>query len=257
MIQAVQRGVVELGAAVNLGAAVLTRVFSGRFDRRQLLHQLDVVGVRSVPIVALTALFTGAIMVLQAISYVRATGASSFVPNMSAVAVFSELGPALIAIMFSGRVGANTAARLGTMVITDQMDALEALAVDPLAFFVVPRFLAMASMMVLLVAIGNLFALIGSASFAHMLLDIDFWAFLGALPDVGLLDDLSVGLLKAFIYGSIIALVSCSEGLRVQRSAGGVGRAVNRTVVLSALNIYLADYLITWAWYRVVFAPGA
>lgn len=251
-VLAVQTFLTHLGRTSLFLGSILTRVFRGDFDRRQFLNQVFEVGARSAPIVMLTAFFTGAIMVLQVLAYVRSTGATSMVPSMSAIAVFSELGPALMALMFSGRIGANTAARLGTMVLTEQMDALQALAVRPLAFFVVPRFLAMVLMMPALTAAGDLFSMFGSGLFADWLLDIDITSFFQALPEAGLLDDFSIGLLKSCVFGATIAVVSCHEGLSVEKSAGGVGRAVNRTVVYSALSIYVFDYFITWLWYRSV-----
>jgi phospholipid/cholesterol/gamma-HCH transport system permease protein len=241
----------QLGAMAIVAGQVMSHLFPPKIDRRQLFKNLYSIGVRSLPIVVLTSLFVGAIMVIQTTAYVQATGASAFVPAMATLAVFVELGPVLIGLMFSGRVGANTTADLGTMVVTEQMDALRALAIDPIRFFVVPRFLAMVIMLMLLTAIGDLFAVFGGAVFAHWLLDIPFISFIQEVPDSDLLDEFLVGVLKGGVFGAVISIVSCTYGLRVERGAQDVGRAVNVSVVVTALWIYLVDYIITWMWYRM------
>jgi len=222
-----------------------------RFDRNQMVQNLYSIGVKSLPIVAITAVFSGAIMVVQTMAYVRATGASGLVPITAVVAVFAEIGPLLIGLMFSGRVGANTTADLGTMVITEQMDALRALAIDPVRYFVAPRYLAMVLMLVLLTAIGDVFAVLGGAVTAELLLDIDRMEFIRVIPDGGLLDEFIVGLIKGGTFGAIISVVSCTYGLRVGRGTKEVGRAVNQSVVATALGIFASDYLITWIWYNL------
>jgi phospholipid/cholesterol/gamma-HCH transport system permease protein len=222
-----------------------------RFDRNQMVQNLYRIGVKSLPIVAITAVFAGAIMVVQTMAYVRATGASGLVPITAVIAVFAEIGPLLIGLMFSGRVGANTTADLGTMVITEQMDALRALAIDPVRYFVAPRYVAMVVMLVLLTAIGDVFAVLGGAVTAELLLDIDRMEFLRVIPDGALLDDFIVGLIKGGTFGAIISVVSCTYGLRVGSGTKEVGRAVNQSVVVTALGIFASDYLITWMWYNL------
>ncbi len=170
---------------------IMRVLFPPRFDRNQMVQNLYRIGVKSLPIVALTAVFAGAIMVVQTMAYVRATGASGLVPIATVIAVFAEIGPLLIGLMFSGRVGANTTADLGTMVITEQMDALRALAIDPVRYFIAPRYVAMVLMLVLLTAIGDVFAVFGGAVTAELLLDIDRMEFLRVIPDGDLLDDSS------------------------------------------------------------------
>jgi len=230
---------------------IMRVLFPPRFDRNQMIQNLYRIGVKSLPIVALTAVFAGAIMVVQMMAYVRATGANSLVPIASVVAVFAEIGPLLIGLMFSGRVGANTTADLGTMVITEQMDALRALAIDPIRYFVAPRYVAMVLMLVLLTAIGDVFAVLGGAVTAELLLDIHYMEFLRVIPDGGLLDEFIVGLIKGGTFGAIISVVSCTYGLRVGRGTKEVGRAVNQSVVATALGIFASDYLITWLWYNL------
>jgi len=241
----------QIGAMGLTFWRILRVMFPPRFDGRQMILNLYRIGVKSLPIVALTAVFAGAIMVVQTMAYVRATGASEVVPVTAVIAVFAEIGPLLIGLMFSGRVGANTTADLGTMVITEQMDALRALAIDPIRYYVAPRYVAMVVMLVLLTAIGDAFAVIGGALTAEWLLDIDRMEFLRVLPEGGLLDDFVVGLVKGGTFGAVISVVSCTYGLRVGRGTREVGRAVNRSVVATALLVFMCDYVITWIWYNL------
>lgn len=230
---------------------ILRVLIPPRFDRNQMVRNLYSIGVRSLSIVAITAILSGAIMVVQTIAYVRATGARELVPLAAVMAVFAEIGPLLIGLMFSGRVGANTTADLGTMVITEQMDALRALAIDPIRYFVAPRYVAMVVMLVLLTAIGDAFAVFGGAMTAQYILDIDPMEFLRILPEGELLDEFVVGLVKGGTFGAVISVVSCTYGLRVGKGTKDVGRAVNRSVVVTALLILMSDYVITWAWYNL------
>ena len=216
-----------------------------RFDRNEMWRQLHKVGVQSLPLVSLTAFLVGVIMVIQGIVYVKSTGATSFVG-----AVLSELGPSLIGIMFSGRVGANTTAELGNMVVSEQVESLRALAIDPVRFLVVPRFIAIVVSLVMLTIVGDLFGLIGGGVTCHYLLEIDWRTFVSSLLDTGLMDELIVGLIKAAAFGIVISTVSTTYGLTVSGGAKGVGRAVNGCVVTTALGIFLSDYIITWGWYQ-------
>jgi len=243
-------GMIDAAGAMTLTFwRTLRSLMPPRFDRDETWRQLHKVGVTSLPIVAMTALLVGVIMVIQSAVYVRKTGATSFVGAVSGVAVLSELGPSLIALMFSGRVGANTAAELGTMVVSEQVDALRALAIDPVKFIVVPRFIAIVASLVLLTIIGDMFGLIGGAMTSQWMLEIDSVAFTKALLATGLLDDLFVGLIKAFAFGVVISTTSTTFGLNVSGGARGVGQAVNGCVVATALGIFTCDYAITYLWY--------
>ncbi len=229
----------------------LRSLFPPRYDREELFRQLHRIGVRSLPIVILTALLVGVIMVLQSMTYVRKTGATGFVGAGAGLAVLSELGPSLIGLMFSGRVGANAAAELGNMVVSEQVEALRALAIDPIRFLVAPRFVAIVTSLVLLTVVGDLCGLVGGAMACHWLLDIDWRTFVAGLMEVELLDDFIVGLVKAAAFGGVISTVSSNYGLTVSGGAQGVGRAVNGCVVTTALGIFIADYVITWVWFQI------
>ncbi|MEZ4468643.1 MAG: ABC transporter permease [bacterium] len=156
-----------------------------------------------------------------------------------------EIGPLLIGLMFSGRVGANATAELGTMVVTEQVDALRALAIDPIDYLVLPRILAMVSMMALLFGIGSLFALVGGIATGWGLIEVDPFVFWNSFVEYVKVDDFLNGLTKATGFGLLIGVVSCAFGLGVRGGAPGVGRAVNACVVASAVGIFVLDYFLT------------
>lgn len=241
-------GMLELlGGLAILGGRILRALFSG-LDRRETVRAFYNVGVKSWAIVALTALFTGAIMVIQAGQFVSKAQATSFVGWAAGFAVLAEIGPVLIGLMFSGRVGANNTAELGTMVVTEQVDALRALAIDPLVYLVVPRFLAMVVMLLLLTALGDVFALVGGGITSQLLIDVPFRVFLQQVVDARLLDEYLIGLTKGTVFGASIAVVSCYYGLGVRGGAVGVGRAVNNAVVVAAIGIFTTDLLVGLIW---------
>jgi phospholipid/cholesterol/gamma-HCH transport system permease protein len=236
----------EVGGLVVLSGRLLARLFPPRVDRYELLRNLHKMGVRSLGIVAVTAVFTGAIMVIQAAPLVTRFNASWVIGWGAGFATLREVGPLLIALMFSGRVGANNTAELGTMVVTDQIDGLRALAIDPLTYLVLPRVLAMISMLFVLTVIGDVVAIGGAIAAAKVLLDVDPRSFINSLVTLLTTWDLATGLIKSVIFGAMIAITSCHFGLTVKGGAPGVGRAVNASVVAAASGIFILDYFSTY-----------
>ena len=230
-----------------LGAKVLFRLVTFRFDGAELVRNLYRMGVRSVPIVIVTALFTGAIMVLQAAPLVQRFGAYGLLGWGAGFGTLREVAPLLTALMINGRVGANNTAELGTMVVTEQIDALRVLAIDPVSFLVAPRTLAIIVTLFLSTVFADVLALLGAAYAG--------WGLLGVAPAVfyngltsGLLGigDIMNGLVKSIVFGIVMALASCQYGLNVKGGAPGVGRAVNATVVASAAGIFVLDYFVSF-----------
>jgi len=235
-----------VGGASMILWRIMRALVPPRFDGHETWRQLDRVGVRSAPIVIVTALFVGAIMVIQTAFYVNKTGATSLLGYGVGFTVFAEIGPILIGLMFSGRVGANNTAELGTMVVTEQVDALRALAIDPMRYLVVPRFIAMMLMLTLLMVLGDLFAIIGAAATAQGLIGLDWRVLIANLIESHLLDELTMGIVKAACFGVSISCISCYFGLSVSGGAAGVGRATNNSVVANATAIFLIDFLVGW-----------
>lgn len=225
---------------------ILGGFFPPRIDRDETWRNLYNVGVKSFPIVVVTALFVGAIMVIQTGFFVKKTGATSLIGYGVGFSVLAEIGPILIGLMFSGRVGANNTAELGTMVVTEQVDALRALSIDPLGYLVIPRFIAMMVMLTLLMVLGDLFAIAGAAMTAQALLDIHWMVLLQNLIDSHLLDEFLMGIVKAAAFGVAISCISCHFGLTVRGGAVGVGRAVNNSVVANATAIFVLDFAVGW-----------
>jgi phospholipid/cholesterol/gamma-HCH transport system permease protein len=235
------------GGMTVLGLRVLHRIVTFKFDRLELLRNLERMGVRSIPIVIVTALFTGAIMVLQAAPLVQRFGAHGLLGWGAGFGTLREIAPLLTALMINGRVGANNTAELGTMVVTEQIDALRVLAIDPIAFLVAPRTIAIVITLFLATVFADVLALFGAAYAG--------WGLLGVAPAVfyngltsGLLGigDVMTGLVKSVVFGIVMALASCQFGLGVTGGAPGVGRAVNATVVASAAGIFVLDYFVSF-----------
>jgi phospholipid/cholesterol/gamma-HCH transport system permease protein len=229
---------------ISLCVRLILTVLKGECDREEAWKNLYQVGVKSFPIVVLTALFTGAIMVIQTAYYVRKTGATGLIGYGVGLTVFAEIGPILVGLMFSGRVGANNTAELGTMVVTEQVDALRALAIDPVGFLAAPRFIAMMVMLTLLMVMGDLFAIVGAAITSELVLGFNWRVLVANMLESHLLDEFLLGIIKAGCFGVAISCISCHFGFQVRGGAAGVGRAVNATVVASATAIFVIDFIV-------------
>lgn len=249
MIRALGRGVlrtaIEAGGMGIVVGRSLAALLPPRVDLREALRAGERFGWQSAPIVIATAFFTGGIMTLQSLPYVEQMQAMVFLPWASSFATLREVGPVLIGLMFSGRVGSNNAAELGTMAVTEQIDAMRLLALDPYELLVVPRFLAMVVMMLALTIIGDLCAIIGAMITAAAIARFEPALYLSLMRAQLRLEDFTSGLVKAGAFGAIVAVMSCHYGLKASGGARGVGRAVNASVVGSALGIILFDYLLT------------
>jgi phospholipid/cholesterol/gamma-HCH transport system permease protein len=185
-------------------------------------------------------------MTLQAGPFVKKFGATSLAGWGAGYAVLREIGPILIALMFSGRVGANNTAELATMTVTEQLDGLRALAIDPLRFLIVPRVVAMLVALVALTVIGDLVALLGAAAVGHVMLGIEWSTLYHSFADNLRPYDLMHGIYKSIAFGAAIAVSSCYFGVTVRGGAVGVGRAVNAAVVAAAVSIVLLDFFLTY-----------
>jgi phospholipid/cholesterol/gamma-HCH transport system permease protein len=235
------------GMAMLLGG-IIRRLFAFKhIDRPELRRNLYKMAVKSLPIVVVTALFTGAIMVIQAATIVKRYGAEALLGWGAGFGTLREVAPLLTSLMISGRVGANNTAELGTMVVTEQVDALRALAIDPVSFLIVPRFVSIVSTLFMMTLFADILALFGAAYSGEALLGVDHVTFYNGVTG-GLLNfgDVACGLIKSFVFGLIIALASCHFGLATKGGAPGVGRAVNSTVVASAAGVFMMDYVVSF-----------
>lgn len=236
-----------LGGMFVLGGRIVSRVVTLRIDGEELLRNLYKMGVKSAPIVIVTALFTGALVVIQAAPLVVRLGAHGLLGWAAGFGILREIAPLLTALMINGRVGANNTAELGTMVVTEQIDALRVLAIDPIAFLIAPRFVAMVITLFLSAIFSDTLALLGAAYGGYGLLGVEPRTFYNGMT-LGLLgvNDVFSGLIKSIIFGIVMGLSSCHYGLSVKGGAPGVGKAVNATVVTSAAGIFVVDYFVSF-----------
>lgn len=239
-------------AAVTGGIGVLFgrivwRLVRLDFDRAELVRCLYRMGVHSLPIVILTALFVGAIMVVQAAPLVERFNAKGLLGWAAGFSTLREIGPLLTALMLSGRIGANNTAELGTMVVTEQIDALRALAIDPVSYLLVPRFVGMVTTFFLSTLFSDVLALTGSAFVGDIVLDVDPVTFYHGVTGGKLnFGDVAHGLIKSVCFGLIIALSSCQYGVSTSGGAPGVGRSVTTSVVVSAIGVFAIDYFMSF-----------
>jgi phospholipid/cholesterol/gamma-HCH transport system permease protein len=232
------------------GMALLTRdatriVVRERPRWRALAEQLDAIGWRSLSIVNLTALFTGMVLALQLGNYLSRFGAKLFVSRIVGMSLVREMGPVLTALMIGGRVGAGITAELGTMVVTDQVDAVRALGASPVRNLVVPRLLAILIMLPVLTVIGDLVGVGGGMLIAASELNVPADVYLHSLQQVLLPGDVLSGVGKSVFFAYAIGVIACWNGLGVEGGADGVGRAVTRTVVAASITVLVSDFFLT------------
>ena len=235
----------DAGGMTMVLARLLRSLVPPRIDRAELFRSLRSFGEQSLPIVIATGAFTGMIMVLQGAIYVDQFGVYNLVGWYTGFATFREIGPMLIGLMFSGRVGANNASELATMRVTEQIDALRVLAIDPYEALILPRTISMIVALGALVIYGNLVAILSGALCAKLLLNVEYGFFFQSLVERLGPADFLIGVEKALLYGLVVAIVSTHFGLTARGGASGVGRAVNAQVVAAAVGLFLVDYLMT------------
>ena len=240
-----------VGSLCLLFAQTVGGWFTHPLRARAVLNELRKVGVDSWFIVAVSSLFIGMVLAFQSAYQMQKLAAEVYIASLVSLSVVREIGPVITALIVAGRVGSAIAAELGTMKVTEQIDALMTLAADPVRFLVVPRFIALLIALPLLTLWADAVGILGGFLIGTMRLGIQtslYWK-MTTLPLV--FKDLFSGLLKAFIFGAIIAIVSCFEGFRTEGGAEGVGRSTTIAVVTSFTLIIAADCLCTAIFYFV------
>jgi phospholipid/cholesterol/gamma-HCH transport system permease protein len=220
-----------------------------RLGWRNLWFQMDRLGVRSIPIVSLVLFCIGSIIALQMAPTLKNYGMAMKVADVIAVAVYRELGPLISAIVLTGFAGASIAAEIGTMVVSEEIEALEAGAISPIRFLVVPRVLATAVMTVCIAIVGDIMGMLGGLTVAIWCLGMGSRQYLSYTWGALVLQDFVTGLVKAGVFGLIISSLACFLGLRVTGGAQGVGLATTRTVVLTIVALIAVDLLFTSVFY--------
>jgi phospholipid/cholesterol/gamma-HCH transport system permease protein len=222
-----------------------------RLGWKNLWAQMARVGVHSVPIVCLVIFCIGAILALQMAPILRDYGALPQLADIIAIAVFRELGPLVAAIVLTGFAGASIAAELGTMVVSEEIEALEAEAISPVRFLVVPRVLATTMMMVCLAVVSDLTGAAGGMATSRVFLGVGIPQYIQHTFSAIKLQDFLTGLIKAGVFGAIISSFACFLGLGVTGGAEGVGSATTRTVVLTIVALIIVDLMFTAVFYHL------
>ena len=242
----------EIIAEVGDAASFALLTFSWMFRKRQrwsvLVPNLYAIGVSSVPVVAITGTFIGMVLAVQAYSQFEMMGLATRLGSVINISLVKELGPVLAATMLAGRVGSSMSAELGTMRVTEQIDALYALGTNPIYYLVVPRFLACFLLIPLLTLMADFMGVIGGAVVSTQLLMVDSYAYWQHSRNYVGSADLFAGIFKSFFFGAAIALISCHRGFNSRAGAEGVGRAATEAFVYSFIAILFLDFVIGIAW---------
>jgi phospholipid/cholesterol/gamma-HCH transport system permease protein len=232
--------VVGFFGEILIGAASLAR-HPSRFPIKALVHQMELVGVTALPIIGLMSFLIGIVIAQQGSVQLQQFGAESLTVNLVGRITLRELGVLMTAIMVAGRSGSAFAAQLGTMKLTEEIDAMRTIGISPIEALVIPRILAATFMMVLLGFYASVMAIIGGAVVGDLTLGIPFWTFLSRIQEVVPEHDLWVGLIKAPVFGMIVALAGCFNGLQVRGNSEEVGRRTTMAVVSAIFAVIVLD----------------
>ncbi len=234
-----------IGRVTIYAALAVSHILRPPFYPREFLHQLLHIGWLSLPVVGLTALFTGGALALQIYAGGSRFDAQAVVPQIVAIGIVRELGPVLGGLMVAGRVAAAIAAEIGTMKVTEQIDALVTLSTNPLKYLTVPRILAATLSLPVLVAVGDAIGIFGGYLVSTTRLGFNEAAYLRNTVDFLEVWDVTSGLIKGAVFGFLVALMGCYHGMNSGRGAQGVGRATTNAVVSASILILAANYLLT------------
>jgi phospholipid/cholesterol/gamma-HCH transport system permease protein len=248
-----ERGLAYLGGlAALVGMSLTPLVFSPLKRRRSFqraVHQAMGVGVKAIPIITLITFFVGVIIALQGAYGLRRLGAMQLVAGLVAISITRELGPLVAAIVVIGRSGSSFAAEIGAMRVTEELDALKTMALDPVAFLVTPKLIAMAVMMPCLAMWSDLMGVTGGALFGVTGAGFTFGSYFSATREALVLRDVTTGLVKSLVFGIVITAVGCYEGFSTGAGAEDVGRSTTSAVVISILLVVLIDLTFTYLFY--------
>ncbi len=232
-----------VGESVLIGLDAVKRLFTSRLEFGETVNQMAFIGVASVPIVVLTNFFSGAVLALYTSQFLTQYGGNAFVGATVGLAVAREVGPVVAGIMVAARCGSAMAAQIGSMAVTEQIDALKMLSVHPTNYLVIPRVIAGVLMMPILALIGTFSGAVGGVLVAQTN-GVSSAQFINSVQSYVKLSDLAGGVAKGPFFGLIIAIVACQQGLRTTEGAVGVGRATTNTVVISMVLIYIVNFFL-------------
>jgi phospholipid/cholesterol/gamma-HCH transport system permease protein len=237
----------SVGIIFILIGSIFKWMFKKPFDFKNIIKQMVHIGYDSIPVVFIISLFTGMVIALQTgLTLEKAfKGMSQFIGGVVAVSMARELAPVLTALIIAGRIGSSIAAEIGTMQVTEQIDALKTLATNPVHYLAVPRFLALTFMLPCLAMFADFIGWIGGAIVSVIELDTPFLTYYYHSQSTLKMGDIVSGLIKSCFFGMIIAIIGCYKGFNTKGGAEGVGKSTTSAVVLSSILILISDYFLT------------
>jgi phospholipid/cholesterol/gamma-HCH transport system permease protein len=241
------RSLLELQETTLLAARAVRGIFRRPRYLAETIDQMDAIGVGSLTIIILTGFFTGGVLTVQTFPTLKNYGAQSQTGYLVAVSLVRELGPVLCALMVTGRVGSAISAELGSMVVSQQIDAMRALGTDPIRKLVAPRMFALLVSLPLLTVLADVLGIVGGWVTAVALYSVSSSVFISAVRDGITTDDLIGGVVKPIVFSLIIGAIACRQGLSTEGGTVGVGRSTTRAVVLASIVVIIADYFLAKA----------
>ena len=239
----------ETGELAFLTARAFAQMLRPPYEIRSWIRQMEQIGVRSLGVASITTIFTGMVMALQTALSLPSLGVKYYIGAVVSKSLVRELGPVLIALIVGGRIGAGMTAEIGTMKVTEQIDALRSMAADPVKKLVVPKLAATLIMLPALTIIGDGLGILGGLIIAVTTLDLPAGLYFNDVFESLTLGDVSSGVAKSFFFAYFIAIVGCYNGLTTKGGADGVGRATTNTVVLAAILVLVSDFFLTKIFY--------
>ncbi len=230
----------------------LLSLFSPPYYIRDIIYYMDVMGLGSLAVVLLTGLFTGMVLALQTGWTAAQFGAKYYLGRIVSLSMVRELGPVLTALMLAGRVGSGIASELGAMVVTDQVNALRAMGIDPIRKLVTPRLIAMLIMTPVLTVLSVYIGLWGGAVVSDLKFQVRPSYYWSSAANILFTDDVVAGFVKPFVFGFIITMIGCYQGLKTTGGSQGVGRSTTSTVVLTSIWILISDYFVNEIFIKII-----
>ena len=246
MIKKIEDALQECGKHIQFFAEVIRSAIKDPFEKREFLTQLSQISWRSLPTTMTAGIFTGAIMAIQFYLQMRDFGAEAVLGGLSTSGTLREVGPILIAFMIAGKVGAFTSAEIGTMKVTDQIEAIRCLGVNPISFLIVPRFLAVVISAAILLIFGLVISVTGGILASWASGAVNPQQYLLMIPRFATPSSLILAISKSIVFGILMAHLCCANGYWASGGTQGVGTAVRKTAVQSMVAIVLADFTVSW-----------
>jgi phospholipid/cholesterol/gamma-HCH transport system permease protein len=240
----------ETGALFTLLWDVIRAAFRFKVNVKNTYDQMVRIGIESIPVALVTAFFVGMVFAIQIATEFAKFGAGKMVGGVMAIAVARELAPVLTAVVLAGRVGASIAAELGTMKVTQQIDAMYALGTTPVRYLIIPRFIASTVMFPVLTVFATLVGFVGSYLVSVYLIHISPAGYMETTEQFMKISDLMGGIFKSVVFGGAIAIIACYKGLMAKNGAKGVGEVTTSAVVLSLITIFIANYFLSVALFK-------